>query len=462
MSDHGGNNMHGDSFASGTYAASGPLGRHPTVLSASFGAFGGLCAAVTFDAQGRIRTVCGSLHGFELRLLDPIDLTELTSLELPQRPSTLQAILTFDPSKIFTDTSGGAYFYLDQHDRVVLVDAEQRLRVIALLEDSGAPRFVDVKEVPLSDYLVGRDCFSFPRRMRPRGPCDVVTAVMPDWDGFYWWVSRLGVVGIVDPDSGRVSTMRLEGEEIQNSFATAPDGVFIVSDHAMYGMRRGADSRPEVVWRQPYTRASASRPGQINLGSGTSPTLVGKDLVAITDADDPVNVLFIDRRVRAPENRILCKVPVFDKGQSATDNSLIGYGDSVLVENNFGYRDVGSVLFGRSVPGGVVRVDISPDRRSCHVVWRSAERSPSTVPKLSRGNGLVYLYTKDPQRWGIDAWYLTAVDFQTGRTVYKVLTGTGWNYDNLWAPITIGPDGTAYVGVFNGLLAVRDAPLQGH
>lgn len=34
--------------------------------------------------------------------------------------------------------------------------------------------------------------------------------------------------------------------------------------------------------------------------------------------------------------------------------------------------------------------------------------------------------------------------------------GTGIDYDNNWAPITLGPDGTAYVGVFDGLTAVHD------
>ncbi|MFJ3996324.1 hypothetical protein [Streptomyces parvus] len=36
------------------------------------------------------------------------------------------------------------------------------------------------------------------------------------------------------------------------------------------------------------------------------------------------------------------------------------------------------------------------------------------------------------------------------------LTGTGPAHDNNWAPITIDPDGTAYAGVFNGIVAVRD------
>lgn len=46
--------------------------------------------------------------------------------------------------------------------------------------------------------------------------------------------------------------------------------------------------------------------------------------------------------------------------------------------------------------------------------------------------------------------------------MYQVLTGTGVRYDNNWAAISIAPDGTAFVGVLNGLIRVRDgAPVFG-
>jgi hypothetical protein len=80
------------------------------------------------------------------------------------------------------------------------------------------------------------------------------------------------------------------------------------------------------------------------------------------------------------------------------------------------------------------------------------------VPKLSAANGLVYTYTKDPQPQDptADAWYLTALDFRSGRTVYKRLGGEGFGHNNNYAPVTLGPDGTAYVGVLGGLIALRD------
>src|SRR5205085_5176845 len=95
----------------------------------------------------------------------------------------------------------------------------------------------------------------------------------------------------------------------------------------------------------------------------------------------------------------------------------------------------------------------------CHAVWHSGETAPTVVPKLSAANGIVYTYTKDvvasdPQA---DAWYLTALDFRTGRTLYKRLGGEGLGHNNNYAPVTLGPDGTAYVGVLGGLIGLRDA-----
>ena len=102
-------------------------------------------------------------------------------------------------------------------------------------------------------------------------------------------------------------------------------------------------------------------------------------------------------------------------------------------------------------------MDVREDESGCDIVWESSEISQTTVPKLSTATGLIYVYTKLPDApGGVDAYYFTAIDFETGRTAYSVLTGTGMRYDNHWAAITLSPDGTAYVGVLNGLIRVRD------
>ncbi|WP_394436031.1 hypothetical protein [Streptomyces sp. SGAir0957] len=459
LAANGRSGMHADAGGSGTYPWAGPNGAEPQVTSEQMAALGGECATVTFDKAGRIVTVCGTFTGFLVKLLDPHTLATLAEYKLPQRPSTVEALTRLDFSKIFKDTSGGAYSYLDDQDRLVLADSRQHIvRLAHERTEDGTWRFVVTDDWDLTSQ-VPHDCVSW-TNLYPSGTCDPVTAVMPDWTGRVWWVTRQGRVGTVDPATGAVTSIRLDGEEIQNSFSVAEDGVSVVSDHALYSFVAAADGTPRVVWRQTYDRGTGTKPGSVNQGSGTTPDLFGAqdDYVAITDnADDRMNVLVYRRGAGVPaDRRLVCKVPVFGAGASTTDNSLISYGDSLIVENNYGYENITSLTLGRSVVGGVTRVDVRPDGSGCDTVWESGVRSPSTVPKLSTANGLLYFYTKEPNSLGIDAWYLTAVDFRTGATRWKRLAGTGIAYDNNWAPVTLGPDGTAYVGVFNGLVAVRD------
>jgi hypothetical protein len=72
---------------------------------------------------------------------------------------------------------------------------------------------------------------------------------------------------------------------------------------------------------------------------------------------------------------------------------------------------------------------------------------------------LIYSYTKPARpKDEVDAWYLTALDFRTGKTVFKKLAGTGLGFNNNYAPVTLGPDGAAYVGALGGLVRLSDRP----
>jgi hypothetical protein len=271
-------------------------------------------------------------------------------------------------------------------------------------------------------------------------------------------VSRRGRIGTLDPESGAIRSLRLAGEEIQNGFSVAADGVYVVSDHAMYRLEAGADGQPEIGWREPYDRGSGRKVGSINQGSGTTPTLLGERWVTITDNSDERIRLLVYRRAQEIEGpRLVCAVPLFAAGASATDNSMIAWGRSILVENNHGYRSAFAQEDWGAVRGGIVRVDVREDESGCDLVWTSPERAPSVVAKLSAASGLAYYYTFEVQPDGEIAWYLLALDFATGRTAFTVRTGVGSGYDNNWGAITLAPDGTAYVGTFEGLVAVWDS-----
>lgn len=453
LAEQGKNGMHSDSYCTGTYPWSGPLGSNPQITSLSMGLLGGLVATVAVDTQGRLICVSGGLLGFKLLLLDPDTLQILASYPLPQRPGMSEFWRTWDWTVIMSDTSGGAYFHLDNQDRPIIANANKIIQVFRAVDNGGTFAWQVEEEVDLNVVL----------------PEDApVTDAMPDWDGWLWFVTRTGIVGVVNPANGAINTLALTHldaeeqtveEEIQNAVAIAEDGVYIVSDYALYRFERNpVDGSPQWTWREEYDRGTYAKPGAINQGSGTTPTLLGDELIAITDnADVQVNVLIYKRLPGVSGNRLVCQVPIFEPDFSVSENSLIGYDRSVIVENNYQYSSMSPMDPNPRLHPGVVRIDVDEDLATCEMMWENTEESSTTVPKLSIGNGLIYLYTRlqgTPDE--IMAWYLTALDFETGATAFKIFTGTGMHWNNSYAPTTIGPDGTVYVGVFNGIIAVRD------
>ncbi len=440
MAQHGASCMHVDPYTTNTYAWSGPVGHSAAVETLSMGYVGGECPTVNFDRRGRIVTVCVRQRSPSLLLLDPNSLRVLARHSLPVRRTPL-----FSVRAMTSDTSGGAYFYLDNEDRAVVGTADGTIDVLRIDDSGSEPEFALDVRYDLARVL-----------RRADGSLDKITAVMPDFEGNYWFVARYGTVGVVHRD-GRVRHRRLHGEEIENSFSMDRQAAYIVSDHALYRFELGASGEPDVVWRQSYDRGVRRKIGQINQGSGTTPTLLGEDYIAIGDNAEPRMNVVVMRRAPTVDTRVVCRAPVFADGRSASENTMIGHGRSLVVENNAGYDIFTTMRGGRTSAPGIARIDVRADGSGCDLVWESDEISQTTVPKLSTATGLVYLYTKRPDpEGGADAYYFTAIDFESGRTAFRVLTGTGVRFDNHWAAITLAPDGSAYVGVLNGLLRVRD------
>jgi hypothetical protein len=427
MAPNSRSNLHNDAYQTDVHQGPGPLGRGMTRAETFLE---GDCASVTFDSHGRIVTVCVGLEGPKLFMLDAATLATIASLPLPPRmPGT---------GNVFNDFAGGGYFYLDERDRAVIPTTTRHLYVVR----QGGAGFELERDYDVSAALA---------------PTDKIVSALPDWQGRLWFVSSQGVVGVVDRETGAVNALPLR-EPIANSFAVGEDGgVYVVTEKALYRLDLGTSGYPVATWREVYENSGISKPGQVGPGSGTTPTLLGGEHVAITDNADPMDVVVYRRARSVGGSRLVCTQPVFEKGASATDNSLIGAGRSLVVENNYGYTGPASTQDGKTTAPGLERVDLDADGTGCSSVWRSQERAPTVVPKLSAANGIVYTYTKDPQPDGADAWYLTALDFHTGRTLWKRLGGEGLGHNNNYAPVTLGPDGTAYVGVLGGLIALRDS-----
>ncbi len=417
-------NLHVDAFQTDANVLPGPLGRDVQRVS-NFQAAD--CASVTFDSHGRIVTVCVGLQGPRLLMMDARTLDVLGTFALPGRQPGVS-------TGVFTDFSGGGYFYLDDQDRAIIPTTTRHILVVA----EAGNGFAMQRDYDLTAAI-------------PDG--DKILSALPDWSGRLWFATAAGIVGTVDPVSGSVKTFDTK-EKIGNSFAVDDTGaVYIVTDAAMYRFRAAADGSPTTLWRSTYLNDGTSKPGQTEVGSGTTPTVMpAGPWVAITDNSDPIDVVVYDRDTGAQ----VCAIPVFAKGASDTDQSLAVAGNAIVTENNYGYSGPQATEQGGTTTGGLERVDVNADGRGCHRVWHSDEIAPSVVPKISLANGIVYSYTK-PAGEDSDPWYLTAIDFRSGKTIYRARAGSGLGFNNNYAPVTLGPDGTAYVGVLGGLVALRDS-----
>jgi hypothetical protein len=287
----------------------------------------------------------------------------------------------------------------------------------------------------------------------PQG--DSIQALQPDWSGRVWFTSKGGVVGTLDTATGEViSSMQLPGERIVNGHAVGEEGgAYIASTLAMYRFDADSEGRPAITWRTTYDAGTHVKEGQTDIGTGTTPTLMGDKYVTISDNGQPwMNVLVYDRE----DGRLVCAEPVFQPGSASNENSLIATDKSIIVENNFGYKDATKdTTHGRTTTPGIARIDV--ENGVCRTVWTNESISiPSVISKMSLANGLIYTYTKPKGPATTDPWYFTAIDFETGEVVWKVLAGIGVLYNNHYAGAYIGPDGTLYIGVIGGIVAVRD------
>ncbi|WP_327142492.1 hypothetical protein [Nocardia sp. NBC_01327] len=433
LAANGDSGIHGDGWMSDTYTRPGPLGHDTRVDSLLLGSE---CGSIAFDHAGRIISNCPGLNP-GLYLIDPAGLTVLGHYPLPGRGAG-----EFLKPGAFSNFGGGAYFYLDNQDRAVVGSSSGHVQVFA--------------ETPNADGFTLEHDYDLSASLRPG---ETLNSVLPDSNGLLWFVTKTdGVVGTLNPETGAVQVIRLgDGAdgEIENSFAVGADGdVYIATNREMLRFDAGPGGSPDITWRVTYANSGQHKPGQVDDGTGTTPTVLPGGYVAITDNADPMNVVVYRTAANAAQREV-CSVPVFAKGAGDTENSLIGAGNSLIVENNYGYSSPQATLAGGTTTPGFARVDIDPDGTGCHLAWTNTTiAAPSVVAKLSLANGLIYTYTKGSDL--TDPWYWTTLDFRTGNLVWQRRSGSGPLYNNNYAGIALGPDGTAYLGVLGGLISLRD------
>ncbi|AYF78614.1 hypothetical protein D7D52_01410 [Nocardia yunnanensis] len=444
--------MHGDAEASDTT----PLpGVGAGGVNADFHEEGAACPTILQGADGLPQALCTKItdRAPEVLLLDPATGNTLAKLDL-----TKGSLL------------GGVYAYLDEQDRMVTVDGSGSLLRIGHQRGGDGSWSLSIASKTDVTQAVSGHCGG--------GSCDEVSSVSPDYQGRVWFATDNAAAGFVGADGVARSLVLAPGENVANSIATAPQGMAVATDHALYLLNVDGSGNPQIVWRQAYDRGPARKPGQLSWGTGATPTFFGPgsgtEYLAITDnAATKENLLVFDA---ASGNRI-CSVPAID----GTENSPIGSGNSVFVASTYGYpypalpANAGpSQPASAPISGGMTRIDVTGS--GCTVVWTNTVPS-SAVPRLSVADGKIYTFTRhsllgsgsgglfDGSSSGssglgsgsagaTDNYSFAVVDAGTGKLETEQFVGATTVNDTLEMVGTIAPGRIQYQGTTTGLYRI--------
>ena len=275
-----------------------------------------------------------------------------------------------------------------------------------------------------------------------------------------------------------IDSMELKGQWNNNTVAVSPQGIFFVTNGCdksgtctggyLYSI--GFDTGTEklkINWKSQYKNSGYLKPGQRNIGSGTTPTLFdgpdGKEYVAITDNAYPrMNVVVYERG----DGKLVSEVPVFPKMRGCDEASLIGVHGRVVVENNFGHIvNFPHSQYVANEPGiALIQVD---KKDLSEVIWNNDHLQVFGMSQLARKSGVIFGNTGD---WNVaDAtskgalYSISAIDSWDGREIWRIPLGQGREYCRDYGGVYFnrtdsdkGKGTSIFIGTENFLVSVQN------
>jgi hypothetical protein len=234
---------------------------------------------------------------------------------------------------------------------------------------------------------------------------------------------------------------------------------------------------------QIYYNDFKQKKGQLNNGSGTTPTLMDDRFVIIADNDyHQINLTIYSQE----DGHLISRHKLFKYDSSACENSVVAYNNSLFIGNTYNYTDP---FKKNDTAGGINRFDYNEEtgKFELNTNWPAEFIDAQTAtPKLSTAVGALYVYNREESADdGYQDWKLTTIDFETGRKVFyirpyfdkkdfddnisfliKAFSMGNKNYDqkvfnNIWATYTFGPNNSIYIGAFRGFLKFSSDSIPG-
>jgi hypothetical protein len=545
--------MHEDSYASDISNMQGPVPENAMVqyfqVKEKGEEFSGMCPSFAFVDESTMVTLSFGRTNTSLLLIDIGDTIKvLDAIVIPGRGhKAMELAGKKKRMALFRNTSGGAYFFLSKENEVIIPGPEYSIFYIPI-EDKRFQRdrmvsYDILEEIEKGDLLVDG--------ITDKEGRNKLTAVMPDAQGNIWYTSKMGVIGVIDLQGFKTGDYKEKGlcpktysfyiggygllrkiehffgkkydnledvefyregmsdveyknefrdffmmepetrEEIQNSFSIGPDGVYIISNIALYKFRFNDETKIielDPKWQLTFTESAdliypndgTQKKGHLNDGSGTTPTLMDDRFVIVADNDS----VQINLNIYSQEDgHLVNRFNLFAKDSSACENSVVAYKNSLFIGNTFNYTDPFDY---NDTPGGIDRFDYNEQSGKFEKLenWPAEHIDGKTAtPKMSTETGVIYVYNRhETSEDKHHDWQLTAVDYETGRKVFylrpefekgvfddnisflmKSFSMGLKNYDqkvfnNIWATYTFGPNNSIYIGAYRGFLKFSSDP----
>lgn len=505
------------------------------------GDFSGMAPTYTFIDDSTLVTLSFGRANTTLLLLDIKDTIKvLDHISVPGRGnSALELAGKKGRSKIFSNTAGGAYSYLSGKDRIYIPGANNNILRVKITDrklEKDNVQSVNLKEQVEAGNLVDesisdKDALNLLTALMPdvegniwftsrQGVVGLIHRDEETDEGcpkvYATFVGKFGLKDKIDRyfpehysnDEEFAMYQNMENispelrkkfrdqfmldaktrEEIQNSFSVGKDGVYIVSNFSLYKLRFNEQKKEielDPAWAKSFSKGDLVyendrqiKPGHLNAGSGTTPTLMGDDYVIIGDNDTSyINVCVHSQKT----GELIFKHKLFeDLTGGAVENSIVAYNKSFVVTNQYGYTDPFKL---NETAGGIMRFDFNDKLKNfeLHKNWPQSGLydCKTATPKLSAASGMIYVYNRSDEDWdGHHDWQITAIDFKTGLRVFYIkpyfLKGEfddniglimKWgsmgtkNYDrkvfnNIWGTFTLGPGNSFYIGAYRGFIRI--------
>jgi hypothetical protein len=338
-------------------------------------------------------------------------------------------------------------------------------------------RFGEADPADPSSDIILEAAFDLPEEIK--GAATVLNLTYDGWLVFVTTEAWIGAVRLDFSDWRALDLGKATGDiTTHNSFPVDEEGnIFIASFYAMTKVHWTGDGF-ELVWRAPYDfRGPGCKPpsenagrevwkvvsGQSCTGSGTTPTLVGRDgmdeLVVAVDSHRQNNLVAFWRN----------DPPADWKGLTGQDRQVASVlklpnstwaGRGFTAENSppvAGY-DIAVAQYAGFTPNcraprGVQLARWSPERRRLELVWANPDVPFNNVMTISTSSGLIYGSGRDA-----DCQFVyRGIDRATGAERWRFRLGKSKDFADGGNTNAVLPDRSLVFGVPNGVIRLRPA-----